>query len=159
MNRDNANLILPRLWLGNRNAALDNRFLEANNITVVFNCTKDIPFTNLPVAKYRVPIDDNLQPVEIKNLLDWSPEIVFKVLNEYKQGKTILIHCYAGVQRSAAVMAMTLIVLMRSPSSVVVPFIRKKRPIAFFPQANFGRSIVEFEKRLNKEAVNPGRSG
>jgi len=158
MNHENANLIIPRLWLGNKKAALDNRFLQDNNITVVFNCTKDIPFTNLPVAKYRVPVDDNLQPAEIQNLLNWAPEIVYKVLNEYKQGKTILIHCYAGVQRSAAVMAMTLMVIMRSPSDVIIPYIREKRPIAFFPQANFGRSIVEFEKWLNKEAAKPSRS-
>jgi dual specificity MAP kinase phosphatase len=149
--RSNANLIIPRLWLGNKEASTDDAFLAKNNITVVFNCTKDLPFTSRPIHKYRVPIDDNLQTVEINNLTEWSGEIVFKVLREYNKGNTILIHCFAGMQRSAAVMAMVLITMTLKPSSEIMAFIREKRSIAFFPQANFERSILEFEKRLQKE--------
>jgi dual specificity MAP kinase phosphatase len=98
-----------------------------------------------------VPVDDNLQAVEIQNLLTWSPEVVYKVIHEYRQGKSILIHCFAGMQRSAAVMAMTLITLTRKPAASVIEYIRKIRPIAFFPQANFGRSIVAYEAWLQKE--------
>ena len=151
MNRPNANLIWPRLWLGNKQAALDTQFLRTNNITVIFNCTKDIAFADIPTTKYRVPVDDNLQAVEIQNLLTWSPEVVYKVIHEYRQGKSILIHCFAGMQRSAAVMAMTLITLTRKPAASVIEYIRKIRPIAFFPQANFGRSIVAYEAWLQKE--------
>ena len=151
MKREHATLIIPRLWLGNKIAALDDDFLLDNNITVIFNATKDIPFTKLPVNKYRVPVDDNLQASEIKNMTDWSPEIVYKVLNEYNKGKTILIHCYAGMQRSAAIMAMVLIILRRKSAEEAIDFIRDRRSIAFFPQANFGRSIVTFEKHLQYE--------
>jgi len=151
MKREHATLILPRLWLGNKVAALDDDFLMDKNISVVFNCTKDLPFSKLPLKKYRVPVDDNLQASEIKNMTDWSPEIVYKVLNEYNKGETLLIHCYAGMQRSAAVMAMALIVMKRKSSEETIEFIREKRPIAFFPQANFGRSIVSFEKHLQRE--------
>ena len=141
-----ANLILPRLWLGNKTAAADPEFLKTAGITTVFNATKDLPFSPLVKRKYRVPVDDNLQPAEIKNMAEWSPEIVYKVINEYKQGSVILIHCHAGMQRSAAIMAMTLIALSGHPASEVMPYIRSRREVAFFPSANFLQSILGFEK-------------
>lgn len=143
---DIANLILPRLWLGNRESSMNPEFLRKNHISVVFNCTKDLPFTTLPVKKYRVPVDDNLQEQELRNMEKWGPEAVYKVLAEYHKGETILIHCFAGMQRSAAIMAMTLIVLADKPSETVIAYIRSKRPIAFFPGENFGRSIRGFEQ-------------
>jgi protein-tyrosine phosphatase len=141
-----ADLILPRLWLGNKTAAADPEFLRTVGVTTVFNATKDLPFSPLVQRKYRVPVDDNLQPVEIKNMAEWSPEIVYKVINEYKQGSVILIHCYAGMQRSAAIMAMVLIALSGHPASQVMPYIRSRREVAFFPSANFQQSILGFEK-------------
>ena len=141
-----ANLILPRLWLGDKKSSTDPEFLKSAGITTVFNATKDLPFSPLVQRKYRIPVDDNLQPVEIKHMADWSPEIVYKVVNEYKNGSVILIHCYAGMQRSAAIMAMVLIALSGHPASQVVPYIRSQREVAFFPETNFLQSILGFEK-------------
>ena len=141
-----ANLILPRLWLGDKKSSTDPDFLKTAGITTVFNATKDLPFSPLVQRKYRVPVDDNLQPAEIKNMAEWSPEIVYKLVNEYNQGSVILIHCYAGMQRSAAIMAMTLIALSGHPASQVMPYIRSRREVAFFPSANFLQSILGFEK-------------
>jgi hypothetical protein len=59
MNHDKANLIIPRLWLGNKKAAEDTTFLQENNINVVFNCTKTLPFAPCVERQYRVPVDDN----------------------------------------------------------------------------------------------------
>lgn len=151
---DNATLIIPRIWLGNRLAAADPDFLQKNNITAVFNCTKDLPFHPSALRKYRLPVDDNLEPVEIANMERWAPEAVYKVLNEYKQGNTILIHCFAGMQRSAALLAMTLMVMTRKPTEEIVAFIRSKRVIAFFPGENFGKAMRGFERTLKGGTVN-----
>ena len=67
-----ADLILPRLWLGNKTAAADPEFLRTVGVTTVFNCTKDLPFSPNVQRKYRVPVDDNLQPVEIKNMAEYA---------------------------------------------------------------------------------------
>jgi dual specificity MAP kinase phosphatase len=127
---------------------MDPEFLRANNITVVFNCTKDLPFHNSVVKRYRVPVDDNLEAVEITNMHSWSPEIIAKLLREYKAGHTILVHCFAGMQRSACVVAMTLIALTKKTADEAMAFIREIRPIAFFPAANFERAIRGFERDL-----------
>ena len=128
---------------------MDPEFLKANNITVVFNCTKDLPFHNSVVKRYRVPVDDNLEASEISNMHAWSPEIIAKLLREYRAGHTILVHCFAGMQRSACVVAMTLIALTKKTADEAMAYIREIRPIAFFPAANFERAIRGFERDLH----------
>ena len=145
-----ATLIVPRLWLGNRVAAADEEFLRKNNITVVFNCTKDLPFHPSVLRRYRLPVDDNLEAAEIANMELWAPEAVYKVLAEYNNGQNILIHCFAGMQRSAALMAMTLLVLTKQSSEEVIAYIRSKRAIAFFPGQNFGKAIRGFEQSYRR---------
>jgi len=141
----------PRLWLGNKKAAADTEFLTRAGIDVVFNCTKDLPFAAQIPHQYRVPVDDNLEPQEIQNMLAWSPEIIAKLMKEYKRGGVILVHCHAGMQRSAAVVAMFIIALTGQPAEKVMGFIRYKRPITFFPEANFKQAILGFEKQLRAE--------
>ena len=150
---DPANEILPRLWLGNAKAAMDPSFLHTHGIQVVFNCTKDRPFSPLVPTPYRVPVDDNLQEAEIRNMELWSSEIAYRLLTEYQQGRTILVHCAAGIQRSAAAVAFFLIAYLRLHATEAMTFIRERRPIAFTPQANFGRAIQSFDQRFHREIL------
>lgn len=143
---DHANLIIPRLWLGNRAAALNPDFLRENNINVVVNATKNIEFIGTTQYKYRVPVDDNLEDTEIDNMAKWAPEIVYNILKHYRAGDTILVHCAAGMQRSAAIVAMTLIALRDMNADEAIAFIKKQRRIAFFPATNFKRAIHAFEE-------------
>jgi atypical dual specificity phosphatase len=141
-----ANIIIPRLWLGNKYAATDISFITANHITVIVNASKDIPFLEgVPTRKYRVPVDDNLEEAEITNMSKWAPEIIYSVLTEYKKGAVILVHCAAGVQRSAAIVAMLLIVIKNMTADEAIRYIKSRRRIAFFPGINFKRAINEFE--------------
>ncbi len=150
-----ADEILPGLWLGNRVAALDPIFHREKRIRAVFNCTKDIPFEASVVRRYRVPVDDNLQEPEIRNMQLWSYEIVYKLAAEYRQaqkeGQGVLVHCAAGMQRSAAVVAMYLIASQPIHADQAMAYIRSKRRIAFQPSANFERAIREFETAYNRD--------
>jgi protein-tyrosine phosphatase len=147
---EHAHLIIPRLWLGNRHAAADADFIQMHHIKTVFNCTKDLPFHTSIQRKYRIPVHDNLEPEEINRLQEWSPEIVYKVLAEYNLGHTILVHCHAGMQRSAAVVAMVLLTITRQPMDAVVKHIRGIRPVAFFPAINFESAIRGYESELRR---------
>ena len=40
-----AHEIVPGIWLGNKRASQNNTWLKKEGITVVFNATKDIPFS------------------------------------------------------------------------------------------------------------------
>lgn len=152
MSKNDADLIIPGLWLGNRKASMDENFLKKNNIECVFNCTKDQPFHSQIKRRYRVPVDDNLRQEEIRNMELWSYEIVYKLTKEHKQGN-VLVHCHAGMQRSAAVVAMYLIANYNMKKENVIPFIREKRSIAFWPFANFEKSIQGFQDAYEKDII------
>lgn len=150
-----ADEIRPRLWLGNATAAHDKNFLQSHGITVVFNCTKSLDFVDLPSVthRYRVHVDDNLEPVEIENMAKWSTEIILHLLQEYKAGKSILVHCMAGMQRSAAVVAMFLIANEGMTADQAIADIKSRRRIAFFPSANFYKAIQHFHKVFNTQIL------
>jgi protein-tyrosine phosphatase len=150
---ENAHEILPGLWLGNFKASMDDDFIIKHNIHVVFNCTKNLSFSPIIPIKYRIPLDDNLEEEEIRNMELWSSEIAFKIMAEYREGRQILVHCMAGMQRSAASIAMMMIAHLQLRATPVINMIRAKRPIAFYPRANFGRSIHYFDQKFHNEIL------
>ena len=83
----------------------------------------------------------------------WSQEIVYKVLNEQHSGQNILIHCAAGMQRSAAIMAMYLIATRGMSWHQAIDYIQGIRRIAFRPAANFRDSIIAFYKTYQQEIL------
>ena len=151
--KNDADLILPGLWLGNGKASMSEKFLIENKITTVFNCTKDLPFHSSIKRRYRVPVDDNLRSEEIRNLELWSYEIVYKIKKEYNNKQNILIHCYAGMQRSAASVAMFLIATQRMSADDAITFLKSKRPIVFFPAPNFYDAIKGFQKSYESQIL------
>ena len=146
-----AHEIIHGLWLGNERSSQDTVFLKANNINVVFNCTKTSPFHPVVPIQYRLPIDDNLREEEIRNLELWSAEVAHKLMREYLAGNRILVHCFAGMQRSAAAVAIFLIAFKKMRTEEAMAFIKSRRPIAFHGGANFGRAIAYFEEKYNTE--------
>ncbi len=96
------------------------------------------------MALYRIPLDDNREPNEIRNAQLWSFEAIYRIAGAYNAGHTILVHCHAGMQRSAAFVAMFLIFLTRCKPDEAIAFIKSRRPIAFLHSVNFYESIVGF---------------
>jgi len=145
-----AHEIVPGLWIGNKESSMDRDFLGRAKITAVFNCTKTLPFEPIIKRQFRVPLDDNLEPAEIRNMELWAMEIAYKIATEVnrarEKGEAVLVHCHAGMQRSAGSVAIYLIAKEAMTTDQAVAFIRKKRPIAFKPQINFEKAIRGFEK-------------
>ena len=170
---DDANLIVTdgpaHLWLGNRNAALNFNFLKDANISVIINCTKEIPFiheinnkdyTPLNIETIRIPIYDSNSNSDNKILYDaLKPTLEFLDTKFLKEKKNILIHCAAGKSRSASVIAAFIFYMIKYKSNHykkkplglsdkvlmnnVITYIVKRRPCAFY----YGR-IVNFKKAL-----------
>ena len=80
----------------------------------------------------------------------WAWEIIYKVHKERVSGNRILVHCAAGMQRSAAVVAMYLISQYRCTTDEAIAYIKSRRPIAFYGNANFYESIKAFENSLQR---------
>lgn len=152
--KEDADEIIPGVWIGGIHASQNSKWLHDNNIRVVFNCTKDLPFSPDIPNLYRIPVDDNLHPAEIKRMELWAPEIAYKIFQEFKKGHPILIHCYAGKQRSTTACAFFLMVLTGRPLIQIMYLIKSKRPVAFTPSANFASSMYGFEDIVKSLQLN-----
>ena len=153
---NHADQITPRLWLGDFQSSQDVNFIKGHRITVVINCTKDLPFLKLPgVYKYRVPVNDNLQPSEIQAMTGWLDQILPLIDHHYQLGRIILIHCAAGMQRSAIVMLSYLYQYHTHDAGQALLTVKSRRPIAFTPYMNFKRSFGDrFGDKAGQQLTN-----
>ncbi len=180
---DSYNVILEssdehgKLLLGDYKSAVNLKTLFKHKINVIINCSKDIPFIVdkykpetlskygiKELELYRIPVDDSLRSEDIYSMVVYYkriiPYLMKKLVNE-KQN--ILIHCRAGAQRSASIVAVLLFKLIydghlkdlglladsREKSlQNVFDYIINKRPrvFRFSTKINFLNSIKSFLK-------------
>lgn len=133
---NDADEIIPKLWLANYKPPLDLEFIKKNNIDVIINCTPDIPFYNemfdekslkkiKNIETFRISVYDSLLEKDILLMEEYLKYILPFMLKKYVQEKkNILIHCKAGAQRSAIIVAAFLKVLL-DKNTVFIPDIPK----------------------------------
>lgn len=140
---ENATRILQNLWIGNYLAAADEEFLISNNITCVVNCTKTLPFAKCVQYKYRIPVDDSQHESDINTMTSALPIIVNIIKCGIESNKRFLVHCHAGMQRSAIVVLSLLYHYSPIAKNEIkcYSYLRKRRPIVFKPNVNFKRSF------------------
>lgn len=142
-----AHEIIPNLWLGNKVAANNASFMKTNKIAVVFNCTRDIDNyfeKKMPYIKYyKLEVDDSLEKKDINIMTEFLFSYV-PVLDYYvKNNIPVFVHCYAGMQRSACMVA-ALLVYNRVKLPNAINYIQTIRKVAFTPQINFIDSLIIF---------------
>lgn len=140
--------IISNIWISDYKIALDKEFLKRYNIGVVINCTKDLPFTNLEIKKYRLAVNDSLQEQDKIDMLNAFPEMLKVIELAYITLTPILIYCRVGVQRSPTLIAAFILKLTKCNFEEAVRFIQSKRDIAFRPSINFSKSLLDFKKTL-----------
>tara|TARA_B100001029_G_C14738839_1_gene274381 strand:+ start:85 stop:534 length:450 start_codon:yes stop_codon:yes gene_type:complete len=143
-----ASEIITKFWLGN---IIDSRNIEfLNNIDVVINCTKNLPFNNEKNKHIRIKVDDNLEKEEIVNMYKYLNNTTDYINDLLTKGKSIFVHCYAGKQRSATVVCAYLMKYMSLTYDQATELVRSKRLIIFTPLPNFDAALKLFEINLKK---------
>jgi len=143
----NADQVAPRIWVGDAKSAADANFLHTAGIGAILNCTKDIPnyFGGRGDLEYmRVPVNDSLQKVDIDRMREFLPHAAsFVYKNRDLEGKNVLIHCAAGIQRSATCAAFFLHLYEDLPLTQAIEQILRARPKAFHngTHLNFRESL------------------
>jgi dual specificity phosphatase 12 len=136
--------VLPGLWIGSSADSRNRVFLREHNIGLVVNATKTIPFTSRHILGYRVAVDDH--PSENSNMLDYFP-VSSKLIDEtLKSGKGVLVHCFAGIQRSCALGAAYL--MYKNPTltaAQAIRYIKEKKTEAFEPRPTFEEALREYQ--------------
>jgi dual specificity phosphatase 12 len=159
--------ILTGLWLGSKTDAYDEDFIVKKNITNILNCTKTVSFppfyeTMRGLKYYRLPIDD--QPDNYKN--EREQQQMYSKLNmitDYihtalSSEQSILVHCYAGKQRSAAVIAAYMMKYGKIGMHISIDYIKAKKPTCFSPMINFEYALQQFETDLKHGNSNSNSS-
>jgi hypothetical protein len=101
--------ILPHLWLGNIKASRNREFLHQYKINCIVNCTKNFDFDAdamlAETKKIRIAVSDTGTPEANQDLLVLLDRGVTYIHRQLTRGDHVLVHCYAGKQRSPAVIA------------------------------------------------------
>uniref|UniRef100_A0A8C6UJJ8 protein-tyrosine-phosphatase n=1 Tax=Neogobius melanostomus TaxID=47308 RepID=A0A8C6UJJ8_9GOBI len=134
--------ILPFLYLGNERDAQDLDLLLRLNIGFVVNVTTHLPLYHQKAGlRYkRLPATDNSK----QNLRQYFEE----QRHESRSGQGVLVHCQAGVSRSATVVIAYLMKHTLMTMTDAYKYVRSRRPVVS-PNLNFMGQLLEFERDLN----------
>ena len=141
--------ITNHVWVGSRATAADPAFLKKNNIKFIVNCTKDLPkYTDIPML--RVPVNDSPQDAEKMGKFLKMAALAIRDVTRYDGN--VLVHCYAGMNRSATVTAAYLMTIKGLTAQQAIDIIKKKKPETFTPM-NFRPALKSYEETLKKNGV------
>jgi dual specificity MAP kinase phosphatase len=120
------------------------------------NCTKDIPRYNTKIFDfYRVPADDNgLDGTAFLNALPGAVEFI---RDKLERKENVIVHCFAGQQRSCAVIAAYLMAHYKEYGSnidEIVNFIKSKKSDAFIRRVKFFHEISLWKEALLHNDLN-----
>ena len=102
---------------------------------LVINCTKNLDF--LCLNTQRIPINDHRETEDTIILNGVIKEVTDMIHVNLTEKTPVVVHCLAGRQRSAAVIAGYLMKYHEYSLENVIEFIRSKKREAFFPEVNF----------------------
>ena len=146
--------ILPNLWIGDKRSPALSDFKKNNNIALVINCTRTIPLYRGLHKNIRIPVDDDLTDNSRMKLFHYTPSIV-EIIGKYiHKRKGVLVHCHAGCQRSATIVAAYIMSQTDFEPEIVIKLIRTKRSLCFTPGVNFYKSLVLWKKSLSSTLNN-----
>jgi hypothetical protein len=149
---NNEDLIIPGLWLGNIETAQDKHFMSKNNIKLIINCSNDIPnYFNNTIKTIRIPVDDSLKEKDFVIMSKYIPSIIEIIYDNLYRGNNVLVHCFAGMQRSACIVCAFLMYYFHLNTYESITYIKSKRTIAFTPYVNFLKSLIIFENYIKNK--------
>ena len=97
----------------------------------------------------RIPVDDDLTDGSRMLLFHYLPSIVEVISNYIRERKGVLVHCHAGCQRSASVVAAYIMSQTGFEPELTVKLIRSKRSLCFTPGVNFYKTLVLWKKSIS----------
>ena len=141
--------ITNHVWVGSRATAADPEFLKKNKIKLVVNCSKDIPkYSQTPML--RIPVNDS--PTDVDKMAKYLPMATTAIRDVTRYGGNVLIHCYAGMNRSATVCAAYLMLIKSMTAAEAMKVIKQKKPECFTPMA-FKPALLDFQKKLESNGM------
>ncbi|XP_054159108.1 dual specificity protein phosphatase 16-like [Oppia nitens] len=142
--------ILPFLYLGSQQDALNRDTLRDHNINYELNVSTSCPKPEfIPDTHFlRIAVNDNYN----ENLLSYFPK-AFNFLDKVREsGGCVIVHCLAGISRSATVAISYVMRHLCMSSDDAYRYVKSKRA-TISPNFNFLGQLLEYEKQLIRERV------
>lgn len=117
--------IIPNLFIGNMGVSQNHKELASRGIRRVINVSTDIPMPFEDMKYLRVPLEDSP-----KAKINLYFEDTFQFIDEgLKAGEGVLVHCFAGVSRSATIVCAYLMKRYSIPFETAMETLRYRREI------------------------------
>lgn len=118
--------------------------IKEKQISFIVNATVEEPNINLPGIDYlRVRIEDN----PYARLDAYFDQVADKIKATKDRGGKSLVHCVAGVSRSASLVIVYLIKYERMTLKQAYQYVKGRRPVVR-PNVGFWQQMVNYEKKL-----------
>ncbi|KAF6745368.1 phosphatases II [Ephemerocybe angulata] len=117
--------ILPGLWLGDFPSALDTETLKEKGIRSVLSAMRGRVTVHETFIRHQISLDDD---PDADILVHFPPSIAF-IGSELAKGRGVLVHCQAGISRSATIVAAYLMKTRNLNPQAALKMVRDARPI------------------------------
>ncbi|KPP68706.1 dual specificity protein phosphatase 14-like [Scleropages formosus] len=136
--------ITPSLFLSRGNVASNRSLLLSKGITCVVNATIELPNFNWPHVEYvKVPLADMPHsPISL-----YFDSVADKIHSVGRKRGAVLVHCAAGVSRSASLCLAYLMKYHRVSLAEAHAWVKARRPV-IRPNGGFWRQLIEYERKL-----------
>jgi len=132
------------LFLGSCQVSNDERLLRSYGITLVINVTLEVPVSGFHGISYmRVKVIDSPES-EISKHFD---QITERIEEERRHGGKVLVHCVAGISRSASVVLAYLMKYQHMRLVDAHAYVKARRQFVR-PNWGFWKQLIEYERKL-----------
>ncbi|XP_038639764.1 LOW QUALITY PROTEIN: dual specificity protein phosphatase 8-like [Scyliorhinus canicula] len=137
--------ILPYFYLGSQNDVLNKELMVQNGITHILNVSSNCPKPAFIADSHflRIPVNDSY----CESLLPWLNKSVEFIDTVRSMKSRVLVHCLAGISRSAAIAIAYVMRTMDFSLDDAYRFVKDRRP-SISPNFNFLGQLVEYEKSI-----------
>ncbi|RUS83284.1 hypothetical protein EGW08_008964 [Elysia chlorotica] len=146
--------ILPHVYLGDVSHSSQRALLEELGITALLNVSSSCHNHFQASYTYKnVTVSDNMDA----DLITWFPELIDFIESVSSQQGRVLVHCRAGVSRSATVCIAYIMQKQGLSLDSAYEFVKSKRPV-IDPNINFIRQLQKFETLLKSRKKSHSKS-
>lgn len=145
----NCDQILPRLYLGGVQSVADPQIVADQGIRAVCCCLRDLEYPdsefNKDLSYFRVDVEDmGHEPIEL-----YFPQATEFIHSWISREQTVLVHCRAGVSRSASVVMAYLMQYQNYSLHDAFFLVRAHRSVVS-PNIGFMEKLGNFEEEVHK---------